>query len=98
MCRCAFADQLFIIFIWGPQIDGIGRNPVAAFAENAGAVDLEEEVAAFIRQLGKVDGKRADTDFLRFCFMGDAACRAACGKGIKVLSTVTVRPPELCIL
>ena len=98
MCRCAFADQLFIIFIRCPQIDRIGRNPVAAFAENAGAVDLEEEVTAFIRQLGKVDGKRADTDFLRFYLMGDAACRAACGKGIKVLSTVTVRPPELCIL
>ena len=98
MCRCAFADQLFIIFIRRPQIDGIGRNPVAAFTENAGAVDLEEEVAAFIRQLGKVDGKRADTDFLWLCFVGDAACRAACGKGIKVLSTVTVRPPELCIL
>ena len=49
--RRALADQRFIARIRRAQVERVGRHPVAALAEDARAVDLEEEIARAVLEL-----------------------------------------------
>ena len=93
--RRALAHEGLVAFLRGAQIKGIRRHPVAALAEDAHAVHLKEEVAAAVFELRGIELQGANADLLRLHLVQDALCDAAGFKGIEVLRTVAVRPPEL---
>ena len=92
--RRALAHEGLVAFLRGAQIKGIRRHPVAALAEDAHAVHLKEEVAAAVFKLRGIELQGTDADLLRLHLVQDAFCDAAGFKGIEVLRTVAVRPPE----